>query len=580
MQGNFSIRSALLILLLAVVSYFYGLDSRFAPKNGDEYPYMHIVRLTADSGHWLPLQSEMDGLKNTKPPLLFWQGIASTSWASQWTLWNLRWPNLLYTGLTAFFLFLAVRRFSAQTKTGILAALVWLAFFSSYRYGRPFLTDPAEVFFLTLPFMGLLYWGKTAFDSRLLFPVFAALCFGLALLAKSFAYIVPATFALTLYYWRWREWSLSKFITRDLLKLALIVIVALGVFALWFLLDPSPEAIWREFVLGENAGKFQARSSNYLFDLFRGGDSIWMLILTTLANAGLFIAVLVNTLWQCWRERRFLSVEENLLLLLIAAFLIVFSLPSQRSGRYLLPVMPAFAALIALHWQRLSFWGFRFALVLQLIILGALTWVGFNLQAENPIWHYSSGHWVLMAISVTCALLGLIKTQWCKSLTLAVCFLSYCALNSSLAPLEGALGRYDSQAIAAVQEKAVWIPCDYRAKDEEYRLLLPGAQLHGYPSQQANDITGLLGQYPLVAVQAPLNSSIEEKLAACPSCNIIGHRMEMRARQTPQEIEAILKGHIGEYLFVNEYLIVGPAIVPSVEPGNELSSGLPKDACR
>ena len=580
MQGNFSIRSALLILLLAVVSYFYGLDSRFAPKNGDEYPYMHIVRLTADSGHWLPLQSEMDGLKNTKPPLLFWQGIASTSWASQWTLWNLRWPNLLYTGLTAFFLFLAVRRFSAQTKTGILAALVWLAFFSSYRYGRPFLTDPAEVFFLTLPFMGLLYWGKTAFDSRLLFPVFAALCFGLALLAKSFAYIVPATFALTLYYWRWREWSLSKFITRDLLKLALIVIVALGVFALWFLLDPSPEAIWREFVLGENAGKFQARSSNYLFDLFRGGDSIWMLILTTLANAGLFIAVLVNTFWQCWRERRFLSIEENLLLLLIAAFLMVFSLPSQRSGRYLLPVMPAFAALIALHWQRLSFWGFRFALVLQLIILGALTWVGFNLQAENPIWHYSSGHWVLMAISVTCALLGLIKTQWCKSLTLAVCFLSYCALNSSLAPLEGALGRYDSQAIEAVQEKAVWIPCDYRAKDEEYRLLLPGAQLHGYPSQQANDITGLLGQYPLVAVQAPLNSSIEEKLAACPSCNIIGHRMEMRARQTPQEIEAILKGHIGEYLFVNEYLIAGPAIVPSVEPGNELSSGLPKDACR
>jgi len=56
--------------------------------------------------------------------------------------------------------------------------------------------------------------------------------------------------------------------------------------------------------------------------------------------------------------------------------------------------------------------------------------------------------------------------------------------------------------------------------------------------------------------------------------------MEMRARQTPQEIEAILNGHIGEYLFVNEYLIAGPAIVPSVEPGNELSSGLPKDACR
>jgi 4-amino-4-deoxy-L-arabinose transferase-like glycosyltransferase len=580
MQGTFTLRSAFLILLLAITSYFYGLDSRFAPKNGDEYPYMHIVRLTADSGHWLPLQSEMDGLKNTKPPLLFWQGIASSSWASQWTLWNLRWPNLLYTGLTAFCLFLAVRRFSTQTKIGVLAALVWLAFFSTYRYGRPFLTDPAEVFFLSLPFMGLLYWGKSAFDSRLLFPLFAALCFGLALLAKSFAYIVPAIFALTLYYWRWREWSLTKLITRDLLKLVFIAIVALGVFSIWFLLDPAPEAIWKEFVLGENAGKFQARSSNYAFDFLRGGDSIWMLILTTLANAGLLIAVLINTLWQCWRERRFLLIEESLLLLLIGAFFIVFSIPSQRSGRYLLPVMPAFAALIAMHWQRLSLWGFRFALVIQLTVLTALTWVGFKLQAENPLWHYSVGHWVLMTVGITLILMGLVKSTWCKSLTLAVCFISYCALNSSLAPLEGVLGRYDAQTIEAVQGKAVWIPCDYRAKDEEYRLLLPGTQLNGYPSQQASDITSLLGQYPLVAVQIPLGSSIDEKLAACPSCNIIGHRMEMRARQTPQEIEAILRGHIGEYLFVNEYLIVGPVIVPSPELNTQLSNELRKDACR
>jgi len=391
---------------------------------------------------------------------------------------------------------------------------------------------------------------------------------------------VPATFALTLYYWRWREWSLSKLIARDLLKLVFIVIVALGVFSIWFLLDPAPEAIWKEFVLGENAGKFQARSSNYAFDLFRGGDSIWMLILTTLANTGLLIAVLINTLWQCWRERRFLSIEESLLLLLIGAFFIVFSIPSQRSGRYLLPVMPAFAALIAMHWQRLSLWGFRFALVIQLIILTVLTWVGFKLQAENPLWHYSVAHWLLMAVGITLIFMGLIKSAWCKSLTLAICFISYCALNSSLAPLEGSLGRYDVQTIEAVQGKAVWIPCDYRAKDEEYRLLLPGTDLHGYPSQQANDITGLLGQYPLVAVQAPLSSSIDESLVTCPSCNIIGHRMEMRARQTPQEIEAILRGHIGEYLFVNEYLIAGPAMVPSPERNTQLSNELRKDACR
>jgi hypothetical protein len=573
MRSTFSYRSAILILLLGIFTYLYGLDSRFAPKNGDEYPYMHIVRMTADAGAWLPLQSEMDGIKNTKPPLLFWQGIISTEWANHWSLSALRWPSLVYTALTAFFLFLAVRRFSGKTQAGLLAGLVWLSFFATYRYGRPFLTDPPEVFWLTLPFMALLYWGKSAFESKLFFPLLAAVCFGLALLSKSFAYIVPASLALSLYYWRWRAWSVSKFLMHDFIKVILIALLSLGVFALWFALDPSPEAVWKEFVLGENAGKFEARNANYFLDLIRGSDSIWMLLLTTLANAGLFIFVLISTLWQCWRHRRFLAVEETLLLLLIAAFLLIFSLPSQRSGRYLLPVMPAFAALIALYWDRLPLWGFRVSLLFQLIILSGLMWIGGHLQASHFLgaagaWIYSGWHWVLMGFSMALVLLGLCKKNLSKAIALAGCFLCYCALNSSLAPLEGALGRFDLATIQAVQNKEVWIPCDYRAKDEEYRLLLPGARLHGYDAKDAGNIVKLENAYPLVAVQSPFGLTPQ----VCESCKMIGSRMEMRARHSNEEIKAMLMGKIGEHLFVNEYLISTPVMMTEPQSG--------KDACR
>ena len=573
MRSTFSYRSAILILLLGIFTYLYGLDSRFAPKNGDEYPYMHIVRMTADSGAWLPLQSEMDGIKNTKPPLLFWQGIASTGWGSQWSLSSLRWPSLVYTALTAIFLFLAVRRFSGKMQTGLLAGLVWLSFFASYRYGRPFLTDPPEVFWLSLPFMVLLYWGRSAFESKLFFPLLAAICFGLALLSKSFAYIVPVSLALSLYYWRWREWSIPKFLIHDFTKVVLIAVLALGVFALWFALDPFPEAVWKEFVLGENAGKFEARSSNYLLDLIHGGDSIWMLLLTTLANAGLFFFVLISALWQCWRNRRFLSLEESLLLLLVAAFLLIFSLPSQRSGRYLLPVMPAFAALIALYWDRLPLWGFRASLALQLIIISALIWVGGNLQAshflgEAGAWIYSSWHWALMAISLIVILIGLFRKNLSKTIALAGCFLCYCALTSSLSPLEGALGRFDLTTMKAVQDQEVWIPCDYRAKDEEYRLLLPNAKLHGYLAKDAGNVDALVNAYPMVAVQVPVGFTPQ----ICESCKIVGERMEMRARHSDEEIKDMLMGHIAEHLFVTEYLISTP--VKMTEP----QSG--KDACR
>ena len=574
MRGPFSYRSAVLILLLGVFTYLYGLDSRFAPKNGDEYPYMHIVRVTANTGNWLPLQSEMEGLKNTKPPLIFWQGLASTQWANDWSLLNLRWPGVFYTGLTAFFLFLAVRRFSGNAKTGILASLVWLSFFATYRYGRPFLTDPPEVFWISLPFMALLYWGKAAFDSKFLFPLFAGICLGFALLAKSFAYIVPASFALALYYWRWRQWSIPKTLMQDFYKLCIVGLLALAVFALWFALDPYPEAIWKEFVLGENAGKFDARSTNYLLDLLSGGDSIWMLLLTTLANAGLFSFVLISTLWQCWRERRFLTMEESLLLLLVMAFFIVFTLPSQRSGRYLLPVMPALAALIALRWERLPLWGFRIALILQMIILAALLWIGSRLElsvliSEAGSWTYSYGHWLLIGGSVLLALVGLLKKDLCKTAALATCFLSYCALNSSLSPLEGQLGRYSPAVIEQVQGKDLWIPCDYRAKDEEYRLLLPGGRLHGYLASEASEVAQLSANYPLVLVQAPLGV----KPQVCDSCQILGQRMEMRARHSNEEIIEILKGNIAKHLFVNEFLIATPVV-------NSAALLDSKDACR
>ncbi len=573
MRGSFSYRSAVLILLLGVFTYLYGLDSRFAPKNGDEYPYMHIVRMTAEAGNWLPLQSEMDGIKNTKPPLIFWQGIASSGWASQWSLLNLRWPSVLYTGLTAFFLFLAVRRFSGKTQTGLLAALVWLSFFATYRYGRPFLADPPEVFWISMPFMALLYWGKSAFESKFFFPVLAGLSFGLALFAKSFAYIAPATLALGLYYWRWRQWNIPKILTHDLYKIFIAGILALGLFALWFALDPNPEAVWKEFVLGENAGKFAARNSNYLLDLLRGGDSIWLLLLTTLANAGLFTFVLVSTLWQCWRSRRFLNLEEVLLLLLILAFLMVFTLPSQRSGRYLLPVMPAFAALIALRWERLPLWGFRIALLIQVLVLSLLLWIGSNLQfsgfmGEVGTWTYPYCHWILMTASLIIALLGLFRPHYSKTLALAGCFLTYCALTSSLAPLEGKLGRYSVETVTQLQGKDVWIPCDYRAKDEEYRLLLPGTKLHGYMAKDASDVVGLTNTYPIVAVHVPLGSKPE----LCDSCQIVGQRMEMRARHSDEEIAQMLQGQIGKHLFVNEYLVATPVVAP------DLSNV--KDVCR
>ena len=62
-------------LLLAVFVYCAGLGSDHLATNGDELLYAQISKLTAATGQLLPLQSIDEKARNTKPPMLFWQGI-------------------------------------------------------------------------------------------------------------------------------------------------------------------------------------------------------------------------------------------------------------------------------------------------------------------------------------------------------------------------------------------------------------------------------------------------------------------------------------------------------------------------
>jgi hypothetical protein len=146
---------------------------------------MHIVRMTADSGSWLPLQSEMDGIKNTKPPLHFLARNCSRFIGQRsWSLESLRWPSALYTALTALLLFISVRRFSGEHRQVFLLHRFGYLFLQPIAMAVHFLQILREAFWLSLPFFALLYWGKSAFECKLLFPVFAGICLGFALFCK------------------------------------------------------------------------------------------------------------------------------------------------------------------------------------------------------------------------------------------------------------------------------------------------------------------------------------------------------------------------------------------------------------
>lgn len=543
-----------LAALLAVFVYFYGLESQYIPKNGDEYPYAHITRLTAQSGHLLPLQSRLDAMRDTKPPLLFWQGIAATDWGDAWDLWHLRFPSIVYTLLTALMVMLLARRLSGRTETGLLALLAYLAFFSTYRYGRPFLANPPEVFWMTAPLFALVSWPRATFDSRLAVPVALGLALGVDMLYKSFALLVPAGITLAWWHLHQRRYNWRAFAVRDLSRLAIIAGVALGVFALWFALDPDPQSVWREFVLRENIGKFGAHGAGYFPTLLWGGSSIWALLLGYPMNAGLLALPVAALMWAAWRRRAEMRDAEKMLWIFVIVLLAVFALPSQRSARYLLEGMPALAVLFALGWERVGRWAYAVTLALAGAALALFAFLSLHLQQATGGALYSFDYWALLALGAAAVAAGLVRAPLTRPLALAAVLLVYFAFAALLRPFDGALGNYSAQTLQAVQGRTVWTPCDFRAKDEGHRFLLPGARISGYYESPALSVDELARQHRLFAVQLPLQDAV-----ACAGCTVIGSRLEIRGRQSDAEIRDMLRGNVFPHLFVREWLVESAA---------------------
>lgn len=541
-----------LATLFAVFVYFYGLDSHHIPKNGDEFPYEHITRMTAASGHLLPLQSELDGMRNTKPPMLFWQGIASTHWGQDWTLWNLRYPSVIYTLLTGALIFLLGWRISGKTSQGFIGMLAFLAFFSTYRFGRPFLTNSPEVFWLFLPFFILLFWQHIAFASRLI-PVLIGMIVGIGLLYKSFALLLPVGLGLAWWYLHHRKYRIRDFLITDTWKLALIAVIALSVFGLWFLLDPEPQTIWQEFVVKENVGKFDPKNTGYLAKFLWGTSSIWVLALGYPMNTGLLVFPVAALMVSAILRRKQLSDAEKLLWIWIIVMFAVFCLPSQRSARYLLAAMPALAVLCGLGWHRIGRSWFIASISLGAILAIGAGFLSLKLQSALPeVSLYQPTYWILLATTLAFSIAAIALPNLTRPGAAVSSLLVFLSIAAFLRPFDGALGNYNEETQRQVTNSEVFVPYDFNAKYEMYRFILPGAKIQGYEEQRVQDINELAQRYRLFAIRTPLSTE------PCKNCQVLGERLELRNRHTSAELREIMRGNILENVFLKEMLIKVP----------------------
>ena len=516
--------------LLAVFTYFYGLGDVGIPSNGDENVYIHIARKTLEGGHWLPLAGDIEHVRNTKPPLLFWQGMAATGGGAEWTLWRLRLPNVLYSIATALLLFALVRHLQGQWRAAALAALLYLGFYSTYRYGRPFLTDAPETFWLMLPAVAVLWTRGSLLDSRLRAPLLFGIAVGIACLYKSFALVIPVSFALLGWSLERHNYRARESLTHAIPAIAILAVTAVGIFCLWPLFDPEPAAIWRDFVLRENGGKFTNDSGlwHYVAALLWGSWSVESLFGALLANGGLLAPVLLALMIHAWRERRTLTGEERLLWIWVIAFFIAFSLPSQRSGRYLLPVMPALAALLALRWERLYQTGFVVTVALATVLTGSFALFAWLLVREpGSSLALPVELWLVLALALLLGSGSLLVPRLSRATAPVLAILLSLAMGLSLGAYAGPPGPYSAATRARLRGEAVFVPCNFLAAEEAHRFLLPGADIRSYWEEDAVTPDTLAAHYRFFAAFVPL-----DQVPGCNGCRVVDERYVVRGRHT------------------------------------------------
>jgi len=320
-------RPVLTLVILSLLTFFLGLG-RQAITDADEGFYAEAAREMVESGDWLtPHFNYADRWQ--KPVLYYWL-TASTYAVAGVTEGAARfWSALSGLGLVLL-AWSAARKITGDDQAGWLAGAIVATCSGYFAMARMALPDLPLAFCITLCIWSVLQ------DRRAL----AGLAAGLGFLMKGpVALVVPALVIVPIW---WRE-RRRMFTVRDLGIAALIfAVVGLPWYVAMTLTHGT--AYLQSFFIGDNLERFAT-------DRFNEPRGVWFyvpIVIGGMVPWSMYMLVLPwRSLTEVLRRRRTLTDDEWRLLLWALVPLIFFTLSIGKQPRYILPVLPPLAIMVA-----------------------------------------------------------------------------------------------------------------------------------------------------------------------------------------------------------------------------------------
>jgi len=318
----------MILVVISVVTFLLGLG-RPAITDSDEGFYAEAAREMAVDGDWLTPHFNYE--ERWQKPILYYWLTAATFVATGVHESAARWWSALSGVGLVLLTWAAARRITTDDDAAWLAGAITATCYGYFAMARLALPDLPLAFLITLAIWSALNHRWTTLG----------IAAGLGLLMKGPVALVIPGIVLAPIWWRERRTTIIR--TRDVATAALVC----GVIAIpWYAAMTAEHGVayLQDFFIGENLERFAADRFNaprelwFYVPILIGGMLPWSMYLITLPWSSAFSVL---------RRRRQLTEAEWRLLLWAFVPLLFFTLSIGKQPRYILPVLPPVAILLA-----------------------------------------------------------------------------------------------------------------------------------------------------------------------------------------------------------------------------------------
>ena len=306
----------------------------------DESRYAEIPREMIASGDWIV--PRLNGLRYFEKPVMgYWLNALSIKLFGE-NAFAVRFPSAAATGLSAFMVFLLIRRFSGEIAAATLAALIFLTSFIVFGIGTFNILDSMMAVFVTASMTSFFFAHdidslkkKKKNVYLLLFGVFC----GIAFLTKGFlAFAIPVVAIVPFMIWEGRFKELFTICWLPIIAAVLVVIP-------WAVMVhfKAPD-FWNFFVWNEHIKRFVSSGAQH-------HESFWYYVYLFPAAALPWSFLFPSAILGLKKTGIKASITRYAICWFFFPFLF-FSVAKGKILTYILPCFPPFAMLMSIGLKK------------------------------------------------------------------------------------------------------------------------------------------------------------------------------------------------------------------------------------